>query len=159
MHQRVKFTLTTNFPALGMSIECKSTKLDWDIPVICRNHRKCVRFLQIRGNIFAGPLLSIPDATLFMSNMILKRFAKKYIDFHKKIPIEKYIFWMSKIFDHDFRKFSWKISKFLKSRKFQLEFLLEFLRFRKFWKFSWKFSKIVIGKFDIQKIYFSIGIF
>ena len=66
---------------------------------------------------------------------------------------------MSKIFDHDFRKFSWKFSFFLKSRKFQLEFLLKILRFRNFWKFSWKFSKIVIEKFWHPKNIFFDRIF
>ena len=102
---------------------------------------------------FSGPLLSIPDATLFMSIQFLNRFVKKISIFIKKIQSKKYIFWMSKFFDHDFRKFSWKFSKISKSQKFQLEFLLKILRFRKFWKFSWKFSKIVIEKFSHPKKY------
>ena len=32
----------------------------------------------------SAPFLSIVDGTLFMSNQILKRFTKKYIDFHQK---------------------------------------------------------------------------
>ena len=35
-------------------------------------------------NILSGPLLSILDATLFMSNQILKRFIFDKNDFHQK---------------------------------------------------------------------------
>ena len=40
--------------------------------------------MTLRGNNFAGPFSGFVDDTLFMSKLILKRFIKKYIDFHQK---------------------------------------------------------------------------
>ena len=50
------------------------------------------------------------DGTLLIQNQILRRFVKKNMNFHQKIPVEKYFFEV-KIFDHDFFK-NLKISKF-----------------------------------------------
>ena len=68
-----------------MTLKCKSTKFDSVLTVLCRIHRKCVPKYTLVKYIFAGPFLSILDATLFMPNQILRRFIKKIIDFHKKI--------------------------------------------------------------------------
>ena len=52
--------------------------------VLCRNPRKCVRKFVIVENLFAGPFSGFGDGTLFGPNQILKRFIKKFIDFHQK---------------------------------------------------------------------------
>ena len=67
-----------------MLIKCKGTKLDSVLTVLCRIHRKCVRNAAFVKNKISDPLLDITKATLFMPNQILKRFEKKYIDFHQK---------------------------------------------------------------------------
>ena len=79
------FAIKLQIPQLSETpIKCKSTKFDSVLTVLCRIHRKCVRKLTLAKYIFAGPFLSILDATLFMPNQILRWFIKKYIDFHKK---------------------------------------------------------------------------
>ena len=52
--------------------------------VLCRNHRKCVRKLELVKYNFAGPFSGFVDDTLFMSNQILKRFIKNKNYFHQK---------------------------------------------------------------------------
>ena len=99
-------------------------------------------------NIFSGPFLSITDATLFMSNQILKRFIKKYIDFHQKFLVEKYFcdrkFSKSEIFDHNFWKSENRKVKNVNNLRYE-----NFEIFR-FWKFSimiFSFSKKKVKKY------------
>ena len=47
---------------------------------------------SINSNVFAGPLSGFENDALFMSNQILKRLFFENFDFHKKLPVEKYIF-------------------------------------------------------------------
>ena len=78
-------------------LECKSTKYDSVLTVLCRNHRLCVTKTILLKNLFAGSFWSFEDGALFSPNQILKRFIKKFIDFHQKFAkIEDFKFDHSK---------------------------------------------------------------